>query len=115
LRESMRRGRFWKEGNIRGRTVSAGSAVQDVLHSLEKRLASADEQVFAVWGDAVGKEISEHAQPSAFNNGVLYVSVDSSAWLFKLARFHGEKIRNEINSQVGRKAVSKIIFRQEKI
>ena len=110
----MRRERCGKEGNIRGRTVSAGSAVQGVLHSLEKQLEATDEQVLTVWSDAAGKEISEHAQPSAFNNGVLYVSVDSSAWLFKLARFHEKKIRNEINSHVGRKAVNKIIFRQEK-
>ena len=108
----MRRERYQEKGNIRGRTVHAGSAVQGVLHSLEKRLSGDDDEVFDGWNGAAGREISKHAHPSALNNGVLYVSVDSSAWLFKLARFHGEKIRTEINRQIGREAVGKIIFQQ---
>ena len=107
----MEGNRYRKKGVIRGRTIAVGSVMQEVLHSFEGEASVAGEMIFNVWEEAVGSKISKHAQPQSFKGKVLHVSVDSSAWLFKLARFHGEEIKAAINQRLGAEAIEEIKFR----
>ena len=113
----MRKGRYPVSKNKRGRTVTAGSAVQELLHRLEGRIGRADQQedVIAVWDESVGEEIARHARPLKFLDGRLDVAVDSSAWLFKLSRFEQEKIRKALNRKLGREQVMRVVFRQQSL
>jgi len=102
---------YKKPESVRGRTIAVGGIIQKVLHGMESKVDACNDIIFEIWDEAVGPEVSDHAQPSSLRGKVLQVYVDSSAWFFKLARFHEKKIKADINQRLGRKAVERIVFR----
>jgi len=92
-------------------------AVADVLSTVlrgtpaEKLLDEG--RIWVVWEQAVGSRIALHAQPSAYRDGTLTLTVDSAPWMQQLSflkkelickvngELHQEMVR-EINMKAGR-------------
>lgn len=66
--------------------------------------------VLSVWQQAVGKQIAEITQPQVFNNGTLYVKVQSAAWRNELSMMRN-MIKDKINELLEQKIVISIVFR----
>ncbi|MCT2150634.1 DciA family protein [Dermabacter vaginalis] len=64
-------------------------------------------RVLAEWDDIVGPAIAQHSHIESFEEGVLVVSTDSSAWAAQL-RMLGPQIVTRIHERVGAQVVSEI-------
>jgi len=68
------------------------------------------DRVPELWKDVVGEKIAEKAGYVRFENGVLFIRVDSSVWRSELF-LRKESFKNEINKRYGSKIVDKIVIR----
>jgi predicted nucleic acid-binding Zn ribbon protein len=66
--------------------------------------------VLSVWTQAVGQRIAEMTQPQMFNNGTLYVKVQSAVWRNELSMMRNV-IKEKINELLEQKIVVSIVFR----
>ena len=83
--------------------------VQQVLQGLKiKKLASPDEDPAAWLKKTLTKKESGHIRFKYFRNGILYVDVDSSGWLYSLS-LKKERVLNKLNQD--KRGVKDIRFR----
>lgn len=99
----------------RGREGEEGSArVRDILPGLLRRLGIAKEvasqEALAAWGPAVGPHIAAVTRATAVANGVLFVSVRSSAWMSELNMMKRELLR-KLNAGCTEGRIERIVFR----
>ncbi len=64
---------------------SIGEALEELVESLGIKSKLREQDVFALWDQAVGERIAQVAKPVRILRGTLFVSVKTSAW------------RNELN------------------
>ena len=67
-------------------------------------------QVWELWDQIVGEEVSKNAQPSAFKGKLLLVEVNSSVWMHQL-QFLKDDISRKINDRLGEDLVEDIKFK----
>ena len=104
----MSRTRGEREGEERS------ARVRDILPGLLRRLGIAKEvasqEALAAWGPAVGPHIATVTRATAVANGVLFVSVRSSAWLSELNMMKRELLR-KLNAGCTEGRIEWIVFR----
>lgn len=61
------------------------------------------------WVDVVGPATAEHAEPVAYNNGVLWLWVKNSTWMQQMT-FMSETIKNAINQKYKKGYVTEIRY-----
>lgn len=66
------------------------------------------------WNDVVGPAIADKAQPLSFRAGVLWVAVQTAAWMQEL-QYLTETIMDGLNRACGRSLVTEIRFRQGRV
>ena len=66
------------------------------------------------WNDVVGPAIADKAQPLSFRGGVLWVAVQTAAWMQEL-QYLTETIMDGLNRACGQSLVSDIRFRQGRV
>ena len=97
-----------------GGEAGGAKRVDEILPELFERLGIvrevASQQALAAWDSVVGPSISEVARATAVANGVLYVSVKSSAWLSELNMLKHELLRR-LNAGREEGRVDRIILR----
>ena len=91
------------------------SALQQLVPGVMKRLGLEQRllqsQIFHQWAAIVGAENARHAQPVSFKNSLLVVTVDNSAWLQELSRYHKPLLLQKIRERIGKAAIRDIVFR----
>ena len=99
-----------RRGGITSMQVAMGRFLRDTgLRSKLRNVA-----IFKAWRDAVGIVLAQRARPVAFQDGVLEVSVQSSAHLQELVSFTGEQYRTKANRKLGSERIRKVVFRLER-
>jgi predicted nucleic acid-binding Zn ribbon protein len=94
------------------------AAVADLLSSMlrgtpaEQRLKEG--RIWVVWEQAVGKRIAAHAQPAAFREGTLTLTVDSAPWMQQLSFLKRELVA-KVNDQLGYDLVKELYFKAGKV
>jgi predicted nucleic acid-binding Zn ribbon protein len=94
------------------------AVVSDLLRALlrgtpaEKRIKEGE--IWLVWEDAVGSRIASHAQPAAFRDGTLTLTVDSAPWMQQLS-FLKHEIVAKVNDQLGEGMVKDLYMKAGKI
>lgn len=94
------------------------AAVSDLLGAflsgkpVEKRLFEG--RIWLVWNQAVGERIAAHAQPSAYREGTLTVTVDSAPWMQQLTYLKKELIA-KVNEEFGQEMVREIYMKAGRI
>lgn len=99
-----------RRGGITSMQVALGRFLKDT--GLRSRLRNV--AIFKAWRDAIGIVLAQRARPVAFDNGVLEVSVQSSAHLQELVAFTGEQYRIKANRKLGSERIRKVVFRLER-
>jgi len=99
-----------RRGGIASMPVALGRFLKDT--GLRSRLRNV--AIFKAWRDAIGIVLAQRARPVSFDNGVLEVSVLSSAHLQELAAFTGEQYRIKANRKLGSERIRKVVFRLER-
>lgn len=85
--------------------------VRDVLKDLDLEKRLDESRIFEKWDDIVGKEISKHAFPDKVYKNVLYIKVESSAWMAELNTFFKAKLMSSLKKHTGLKKIRDIKFR----
>jgi len=75
---------------------------------IDRRLSEAE--ILTVWKQALHPNVIAHARPTGLRNGVVFVSVDSNAWLSEIVRYHRREILERLQHSFGRDLVKKISF-----
>ena len=75
---------------------------------VEKRLHEG--RIWLVWEQAVGSRIASHAQPSAFRDGTLTLTVDSAPWMQQLTSLKQELI-TKVNGELHEEMVKDIYMK----
>jgi predicted nucleic acid-binding Zn ribbon protein len=78
----------------------------------EKRLSEG--RIWLVWDEAVGARIALHAQPAAFRDGTLTLSVDSAPWMQQLTYLKRELI-SKVNEALDEDLVQEIYMKAGQI
>ena len=68
------------------------------------------EKIPELWRDIVGEKIAEKVGYVRFENGILFIRVESSVWRSELF-LRKETFKNEINKRYGSKIVDEIVIR----
>ncbi|TAL71074.1 MAG: DUF721 domain-containing protein [Bacteroidetes bacterium] len=68
------------------------------------------EKVPVMWREIVGEKIADKAAYVRFENGILFIRVESSVWRSELY-LRKESFKNEINKRYGSKIVDEIVIR----
>lgn len=87
-----------------------GDILNDSMKSFRREADTEMMQIWNHWNSAVGKTISENAQPAAFKGSELVVHVSSSPWIQHL-QFLKKDIIAKINCAIGENMIKTIKFK----
>lgn len=90
--------------------LSLRPAIAQIFARLDAQSGSVMSGIQAKWNVIAGERIAAHARPDRLHENVLYVAVDSSAWLAEIKRFHADFLLQKIQDEIGRGAVKNIRF-----
>ncbi len=74
---------------LKGLSTSYGLEQGMTLHRLQRQ-----------WSEVVGPQIASHTDPTEARRGILYIAVDSAAWLHELS-FFKQEILGKVNRFFG--------------
>ena len=94
-------------GEGRAAPVRIGGPLDELLNALNLRDAMAGWQAVELWPSVVGPRVAAHARAVSFRDGVVYVEVDTAAWMNELAYLR-RKIAGDLNAELGRQRVTEI-------
>lgn len=81
--------------------------LEELLNALNLRDPMAGWQAVELWPEVVGARVAAHARATAFRDGMLYVEVDTAAWMNELAYLR-RQIANDLNARLGSQRVTDI-------
>ncbi|HJQ85006.1 MAG TPA: DUF721 domain-containing protein [Candidatus Binatia bacterium] len=84
-------------------------ALDAALGRLPDAQRLADHAVWRHWDAVVGPTVARHARPERFRRGILFVAVDSPAWMQELT-FLKHELRERLNARLGRAAVRDVFL-----
>jgi len=92
--------------------INAGSVIKEFFQRRARTTEEARESITytRIWRHVIGKNIERHTRPVALKNGVLFVEVEDSVWLYQLT-FLKDKIIADLNKYAGEALISDIMFR----
>jgi predicted nucleic acid-binding Zn ribbon protein len=93
------------------RSKRAADVLPKVLKEARIDTRRIDAEIVKVWNHAMHPDITAHAQPTGYRKGTLFVTVDSSAWLSEIVRWHRIDILKLMQNSFGREFIKKISFR----
>jgi len=96
------------------RPSHAGSVLSGALPNIALGPRLTEYRVKRDWPQMVGKAISARTEPTRLIKDTLYCVVNSSAWMTEL-NYQKSLIMEKINSSLGKKAVSRIVWKPAEI
>ncbi len=99
--------------SVKTRQRTTGS-LKELLKKVIKNLGGKDkltqEDVVAIWQEAVGDAAASHARPASFRKMSLIVNVDDSGWLYELTT-RKKEILAKLEGRFGNRKIVDIRFR----
>ena len=89
--------------------TGVNKVLRDVLKRIDPEQRLEAFEVWNFWDDVVGSALARRAQPSAYRNGVLIVTVATHAWMQEL-QFMKDTLRDNLNARLGGKMIRDIYF-----
>jgi predicted nucleic acid-binding Zn ribbon protein len=92
--------------------INAGSVIKEFLQRRVRTKEEVQESIAytRIWRQVIGKNIEKRTRPVALKNGVLFIEVEDSVWLYQLTLLK-DKIINDFNSHTVEALITDIIFR----
>ena len=81
--------------------------LEDLLNALNLRDPMAGWKAVELWPEVVGPRVAAHARATGFRDGVVYVEVDTAAWMNELAYLR-RQIAGDLNARLGSERVTEI-------
>jgi predicted nucleic acid-binding Zn ribbon protein len=86
-------------------------AISAFLKEIGYRKSPVLSELAEAWQETVGPEVSAHARLAGWKRGVLFVEVDSAAWLQELSSFYKDEILENIRAKLSRIHVADLKFK----
>jgi predicted nucleic acid-binding Zn ribbon protein len=93
----------------KNKITDIGTLLSDLFESRKWKQNLIRHQIFEFWNEAVGKDISAHAQPKVIRGDVLWVDVTDSVWMQQL-HLMKEQLLGVLNKKLGDDGVVDIRF-----
>jgi hypothetical protein len=90
---------------------SVSQLVTAVAKDLRLERRQSETEILKVWNHLMDPNIAAHAQPTGYNKGTLFVTVDSSVWLDEIVRYRRREILQRLQHSFGAEMIKKISFR----
>ncbi|WP_246080218.1 DUF721 domain-containing protein [Nonomuraea mesophila] len=87
-----------------------GRAIADLLADRGWERSAAVGGVFGRWGDIVGPDLAAHTRPESFDDGVVLIAADSTAWATQV-RMLARTLVRRLNEELGDGTVTKVKVR----
>jgi predicted nucleic acid-binding Zn ribbon protein len=87
-----------------------GTVIEDLLRQHRPATTKSMLDLWDVWQDAVGPDVSANTRPAAINGNVLLVNVSNSAWMHQLRFLEGELIQR-LNLAIGKNSLTQLKFK----
>jgi predicted nucleic acid-binding Zn ribbon protein len=100
----------WRPARDEEVPTGVGTSLEALLKRLGGGSVKTTKDVFEAWGEAVGPEVSSHANPVSLVDGVLHVEVDDARWLTQL-KWLGGRVADRLNEACGKDAVERLNMR----
>ena len=81
--------------------LSIRNSITRIFKNIEEQKASPLRTIQDQWKLIAGGIIAGHSRPDRIAGDILYVFVDSSAWMQEIVRFHGHDIVQQIRKLIG--------------
>ena len=95
----------------KGSVDTVSNVVGKLLSKLEKKQSSRQGQLFSRWEEIAGETIAEHVRPEKIAHKKLFLTVDSSVWLFELNTRRKEEIVQRITRLLGKNVIEDIVLK----
>lgn len=106
-RERGKRTRAGREPRRGGDPTAFGPAIRELLAARGWEERAAVGGVFGRWPQIVGPELADHTEPQTFEDGVLVVAADSTAWAAQL-RLLAATLVKRLNEELGHGTVRRV-------
>jgi Dna[CI] antecedent, DciA len=84
-----------------------GGPLDELLNVLHLRDPMVGWKAVELWPEVVGPRVAAHTQAVSFRDGVVFVEVDTAAWMNELAYLR-RKIAGDLNARLGSERVTEI-------
>ena len=96
--------------NDRNTFTPIGTVIGDLLRQHRPTAAQSMLDLWDLWEETVGPDISANARPAAINGNLLLVHVSSSVWMHQL-RFLEQELVQRLNRAMGKNSVKHLKFK----
>jgi predicted nucleic acid-binding Zn ribbon protein len=96
------------------RPTQAGSVLSGALPNIALGPRLMEYRIKRGWANMVGAALARRTEPTRLIHGTLHCTVSSSSWMTEL-NYQKELIMEKINTALGEKAVSAILFKPGEI
>lgn len=93
----------------KNKIIDIGTLLSDLFENRKWKQNLNRHRIFEFWNEAVGKDISNHAQPKVIRGNVLWVDVTDSVWMQQL-HLMKEQLCGVLNKKLGDDGVVDIRF-----
>ena len=87
-----------------------GTVIEDLLRQHRPTTTQSMLDIWDLWEETVGPDISANARPAAINGNLLLVHVSSSAWMHQL-RFLEQDLIRRLNRAMGKDRIKHLKFK----
>ena len=81
-----------------------------LFKKLDEQKSTLMRKIQAQWRQLAGDPIANHSRPAQLIDNVLYVHVDSSAWLNEIVRFHAAHLMRLLQMTFGKDKIKKVNY-----
>lgn len=101
------RDRLERDPGRGGAPKAFGSAIRELMSDRGWQERAAVGGLFGRWAEIVGPELAEHTIPETFENGILTINADSTAWATQL-RLLAPQLVKRLNTDLGHNSVQRV-------
>jgi len=81
--------------------LSLHPAITQLFAKLDSQAGSGINKLQSKWKLIAGESVAAHSRPGRLAGDILYIYVDSSAWLAEITRFYSDSILRNIQNEIG--------------
>ena len=90
--------------------LSLRGPLRGLFKKLDEQKSSLIQRILTQWGGLAGDMLAAHSQPARLADNVLYIYVDSSAWLNEISRFHASHVLRLLQKTFGADKIKRVNY-----
>lgn len=84
--------------------------IQKVLEEAREKSGAENDLLMEAWNTIIQREIKQHATITRFQNGTLFLNIDTSVWMYEIENKYKKKILASLQNKLGKNVIKKIVL-----